>query len=50
MEGRCGNARMLSAFNVPALAWGTAVLGASRLSNDNFIVAGRHTLGPVLLF
>jgi hypothetical protein len=46
-EGRRGKARMLSVANGPALAWATAVPGASttRLSNEHFIIAGRHTLG-----
>ena len=46
-EGRRSKARMLRLVNCPALAWATEVLGVStsRLSNNRFIIAGRHTLG-----
>ena len=46
-EGRRGKARMLGLANGPALAWATAVPGAStiRLNNEQFIVDRRHTLG-----
>ena len=43
-EGRRGKARMLSVDNSPALAWATAVPGATHNSNANFILARRYTL------
>ena len=44
-EGHHCKACMARVANTPALAWATAVLGASktRLRNDHFLVAGAHT-------
>ena len=43
-EGSRGKARMLSADNSPALAWATAVPGATHNSNASFIVVRHYTL------
>ena len=46
-EDRCIKPRMISVANSLALAWATAVPGASttRLSNEHFFVARRNTFG-----
>ena len=46
-EGRRGAARMLSAASGPSSGWVTALPGApsTRLSEADFVLAGRHLLG-----
>ena len=47
-QGRRGAARMLSAASGPSSGWATALPGApsTRLSDAEFVLTGRHLLGP----